>query len=239
MWRGGKPQDDFEFESISDYLAEDDTLVWCDICEPDHETLKDLAQELGLNTWAVEDAIAESERTKAVDLPDAHVLHGVRGVARAPKPRRCSTSPHFGVRAAAWADHCAAVAGVRHRRRLAALRRARRPGVRRGRTGARPARRRRRRPLRGGAGARRRDRDARGRPVRGRRQRKQPAAQDLPAAQGSRAAAPGRAADARGRQLDPAPQARRQDRPRARPALRRPLRPRAAGRRSGRSRCAT
>ena len=66
VWRGGKPQDDFEFESISDYLAEDDALVWCDICEPDHETLKELAQELGLNTWAVEDAIAESERTKAV-----------------------------------------------------------------------------------------------------------------------------------------------------------------------------
>lgn len=66
MWRGGKPQDDFVFTSISDYLAEDDALVWCDICSPDHETLSELAQELGLNSWAVEDAIAESERTKAV-----------------------------------------------------------------------------------------------------------------------------------------------------------------------------
>ncbi|OBI81886.1 magnesium transporter CorA family protein [Mycobacterium sp. E740] len=66
VWRGGKAQDDFVFSSISDYLAEDDTLVWCDICSPDHATLSELAQELGLNTWAVEDAIAESERTKAV-----------------------------------------------------------------------------------------------------------------------------------------------------------------------------
>ncbi|MEO3760989.1 magnesium transporter CorA family protein [Mycobacterium sp. B14F4] len=66
VWRGGKPQDDFEFSSISDYLTEDDTLVWCDICEPDHATLKNLADELGLNHWAVEDAIAEAERTKAV-----------------------------------------------------------------------------------------------------------------------------------------------------------------------------
>lgn len=66
VWRGGKPQDGFDFTSISDYLAEDDTLVWCDICSPDHATLSELAQELGLNTWAVEDAIAESERTKAV-----------------------------------------------------------------------------------------------------------------------------------------------------------------------------
>jgi magnesium transporter len=65
VWRGGKAQDDFEFSSISDYLGEDDTLVWCDIYDPDHAILKDLAQELGLNTWAVEDAVAEAERTKA------------------------------------------------------------------------------------------------------------------------------------------------------------------------------
>ncbi|MFY9922079.1 MAG: magnesium transporter CorA family protein [Mycobacterium sp.] len=66
VWRGGKPQEDFDFSSISDYLVEDDTLVWCDLCEPDHAKLADLAQELGLNTWAVEDAVADAERTKAV-----------------------------------------------------------------------------------------------------------------------------------------------------------------------------
>ena len=66
IWRDGKPTDDFEFSKISDCLASDDTLVWCDIYDPDHAILKDLAQELGLNAWAVEDAIAESERTKAV-----------------------------------------------------------------------------------------------------------------------------------------------------------------------------
>lgn len=66
VWRGGKPQEDFEFSSIDEYLAADDALVWCDICSPDHAALQELAQELGLNNWAVEDAIAESERTKAV-----------------------------------------------------------------------------------------------------------------------------------------------------------------------------
>jgi magnesium transporter len=66
VWRGGKPQDDFDFSSISDYLTQDDTLVWCDICQPDEAAFADLAQELGLNTWAVEDAVAEAERTKAV-----------------------------------------------------------------------------------------------------------------------------------------------------------------------------
>ncbi|GFG52243.1 magnesium transporter [Mycolicibacterium agri] len=66
VWRGGAPQDDFVFSSISDYLVEDDTLVWCDIYDPDSDTLSALADELGLNDWAVEDAVAEAERTKAV-----------------------------------------------------------------------------------------------------------------------------------------------------------------------------
>ncbi|OBK70933.1 magnesium transporter CorA family protein [Mycobacterium sp. 1274761.0] len=65
VWRSGKPQDDFVFSSISDYLVEDDTLVWCDIFDPEAATLSDLAQELGLNSWAVEDAVGEAERTKA------------------------------------------------------------------------------------------------------------------------------------------------------------------------------
>src|SRR3954453_10487695 len=65
VWRGGKPQDDFDFSSISDYLTQDDALVWCDICQPDEAAFVDLAQELGLNNWAVEDAVAEAERTKA------------------------------------------------------------------------------------------------------------------------------------------------------------------------------
>jgi magnesium transporter len=65
VWRAGKPQDDFEFASISDYLVEKDTLVWADIYDPDHASLTELAQELGLNHWAVEDAVADAERTKA------------------------------------------------------------------------------------------------------------------------------------------------------------------------------
>jgi magnesium transporter len=65
VWRAGKPQDDFEFASISDYLVEKDTLVWADVYDPDHDSLKELAKELGLNDWAVEDAVGDAERTKA------------------------------------------------------------------------------------------------------------------------------------------------------------------------------
>jgi magnesium transporter len=80
VWRAGKPQDDFDFSSISDYLVDDDALVWCDIYDPNHAILNDLAQELSLNTWAVEDAIAESERTKAV-VYRSHTFFTVYGVS--------------------------------------------------------------------------------------------------------------------------------------------------------------
>lgn len=65
VWRGGKAQDDFEFDRISNYLTEGDTLVWADLCNPDHDTLGGLAGELGLNRWAVEDAVAAAERVKS------------------------------------------------------------------------------------------------------------------------------------------------------------------------------
>lgn len=64
LWRSGKPQDDFEFDKLSEYLGDDDTLVWVDLCDPDHDALRELADELGLNHWAVEDAVAAAERVK-------------------------------------------------------------------------------------------------------------------------------------------------------------------------------
>ncbi|CAM4155470.1 Magnesium transport protein CorA [Mycobacterium basiliense] len=69
MWRAGKLQADFEFDKISDYLAEDDALVWADLCDPDYDTLSDLAHKLHLNSWAVEDAVAAAERVKTTAYP--------------------------------------------------------------------------------------------------------------------------------------------------------------------------
>ncbi|MDV3129959.1 magnesium transporter CorA family protein [Mycobacterium sp. 21AC1] len=65
VWRSGQPVDEFTFSGISDHLDSEDTLLWVDIYDPDHETLRELAEELRLNLWAVEDAIAPKERTKA------------------------------------------------------------------------------------------------------------------------------------------------------------------------------
>ncbi len=69
VWRGGVPQPDFDFDAISDYLASQDTLVWVDMYEPEHADIAELARELGLNIWAVEDSLAPSERVKATVYP--------------------------------------------------------------------------------------------------------------------------------------------------------------------------
>jgi len=89
VWRHGKPVDDFVFSEISDCLAAEDTLVWCDIYDPDHEILTDLADELALNAWAVEDALADAERTKAV-VYKTHTFFTVYGVTvKSPRRRTC------------------------------------------------------------------------------------------------------------------------------------------------------
>lgn len=69
VWRDGEPQPDFEFDAISVYLATEGTLIWVDLCDPDTDLLKDLERELNLNAWAVEDAVAVAERTKASVYP--------------------------------------------------------------------------------------------------------------------------------------------------------------------------
>jgi magnesium transporter len=66
LWRSGTLEaENFPFEQISDYLAEDGCLVWVDICDPHEQHMRDLAEELSLHPTAVEDAVAHGERAKA------------------------------------------------------------------------------------------------------------------------------------------------------------------------------
>ncbi|GJO01587.1 magnesium transporter [Mycobacterium marinum] len=71
VWRSGQLQDEFDFDKIAEYLSEENALVWADLCNPDHDTLSDLAEKLRLNHWAVEDAVAAAERVKST----AYVTH--------------------------------------------------------------------------------------------------------------------------------------------------------------------
>lgn len=66
LWRNGELEaENFPFEQISEYLEQDGCLVWVDICDPDSQQLRDLADELTLDPMAVEDAVSHAERAKA------------------------------------------------------------------------------------------------------------------------------------------------------------------------------
>jgi magnesium transporter len=66
VWRNGTLEaENFPFEQVSDYLEQEDCLVWADICGPNAKDLSQLAEELQLDPHAVEDSIAEYERPKA------------------------------------------------------------------------------------------------------------------------------------------------------------------------------
>src|ERR1700748_3873675 len=66
VWRNSVVEaDDFPFEQISDYLEQPDCVVWADLCQPDDDQLAALAEELGFDRFAVEDAASEHARPKA------------------------------------------------------------------------------------------------------------------------------------------------------------------------------
>jgi magnesium transporter len=65
VYRGGKlEQEDFPVADISDYVIEDDTFVWVDLCAPDSKDLAIVAEELGLHRLAVADAVNPRQRPK-------------------------------------------------------------------------------------------------------------------------------------------------------------------------------
>jgi magnesium transporter len=65
VWRHGRlDKEGFPPAEISDYLEQDDTIVWLDLCAPAPEDLQVISEELGLEPLAVEDALSEHERAK-------------------------------------------------------------------------------------------------------------------------------------------------------------------------------
>ncbi|GGN03352.1 magnesium transporter [Terrabacter tumescens] len=65
-WEHGKVVDEaFGLDEVSELLERDGSLIWVDLCEPDHAGLRALADELGLDPHAVEDAVSAGERPKA------------------------------------------------------------------------------------------------------------------------------------------------------------------------------
>ena len=72
--------ENFPVADVSEYLTQDDTIVWVDMCGPTKDELHILAEELGLHELAVEDALSEHQRPK-LDHYETHLFlsaHAVR-----------------------------------------------------------------------------------------------------------------------------------------------------------------
>lgn len=66
LWRDGKVvEEEFPLSQVSEHLQVEGSLIWVDLCGPDHAELGQLADELGLDPHAVEDAVTAHERPKA------------------------------------------------------------------------------------------------------------------------------------------------------------------------------
>ena len=78
--RGVLEAEDFPTDQISEYLTDEDTVVWLDLQSPDEDELRVLADEFGLNKLAVEDATHEHQRPK-VDRYRSHIFISLYGVS--------------------------------------------------------------------------------------------------------------------------------------------------------------
>ena len=80
LYRNGVLEaEDFADSEISDYLRQQDTIVWLDLVSPDEAEVQILAEEFGLNQLAVEDATHEHQRPK-VDRYRSHIFMSLYGV---------------------------------------------------------------------------------------------------------------------------------------------------------------
>ena len=65
LYRDGRLElEGFPVSEISDHLAEESSVVWLDLRDPDREDLAVLSDEFGLHPVAVEDAVEDHERPK-------------------------------------------------------------------------------------------------------------------------------------------------------------------------------
>jgi magnesium transporter len=65
LYRDGKlEREDFPVADVSKYIADDNVIVWVDLCAPDRQDLAVVAEELGLHQLAVDDAVSLRQRPK-------------------------------------------------------------------------------------------------------------------------------------------------------------------------------
>jgi magnesium transporter len=74
LYRDGKLElESFPVAEISEHVQDPGATVWLDYCEPTHEDLATIANELSLHPLAVEDAVNEHQRPK-LDRYESHLF---------------------------------------------------------------------------------------------------------------------------------------------------------------------
>lgn len=75
-WRDGAlAAEGFPVDDVSEYLKQDGTVVWLDLCGPQHTAMRVIGRELNLDHVAVEDAVSRHERTKLDRYTDYFFLN--------------------------------------------------------------------------------------------------------------------------------------------------------------------
>ena len=88
---GNLEQEGYPPTETSEYLAQPDTVVWMDLCDPEDGELDLIADEFGLNPLAVEDATHERQRPK-LDRYDDHLFLSLYDVELDPETCELRTS---------------------------------------------------------------------------------------------------------------------------------------------------
>jgi magnesium transporter len=80
LYRNGVLEaEDFPVDTISDHLADDETVVWLDLCKPTQADFDTISEELGLHHLAIEDAMTFGQRPK-LDRYRTHLFISAYGV---------------------------------------------------------------------------------------------------------------------------------------------------------------
>ncbi|MFI6902096.1 magnesium transporter CorA family protein [Nonomuraea sp. NPDC050394] len=69
----------FPIADVSEYVCDDDCVVWFDLCSPTPGQLGVISEELGLHELAVEDVLNDHQRPK-LDVYDSHLFITVYGI---------------------------------------------------------------------------------------------------------------------------------------------------------------
>jgi magnesium transporter len=80
VYRNGElAAEGFPVAEISDHLADEASVVWCDLTDPNKDDLLTIRDELSLHSLAIEDALQARQRPK-VDRYEGHLFATVYGV---------------------------------------------------------------------------------------------------------------------------------------------------------------